>query len=91
MSGHALLEAREVTVRFGGLTAVDAVSVAFAPGKARPWSVVQTISVRSVSPKSWSALSTAPTPWSSERALALKAAMSRRVAGVSGRFAGGRE
>ena len=33
MSGHALLEAREVTVRFGGLTAVDAVSVAFAPGE----------------------------------------------------------
>jgi len=28
-----LLEAREVTVRFGGLTAVDAVSVSFAPGE----------------------------------------------------------
>jgi branched-chain amino acid transport system ATP-binding protein len=33
MNGHALLEAREVTVRFGGLTAVDAVSAAFAPGE----------------------------------------------------------
>jgi branched-chain amino acid transport system ATP-binding protein len=33
MNGHPLLEAREVTVRFGGLTAVDAVSAAFAPGE----------------------------------------------------------
>jgi branched-chain amino acid transport system ATP-binding protein len=33
MNGHALLEAREVTVRFGGLIAVDAVSAAFAPGE----------------------------------------------------------
>jgi len=33
MNGHALLEAREVTVRFGGLTAVDSVSAAFAPGE----------------------------------------------------------
>lgn len=33
MNGHALLEAREVTVRFGGLTAVDGVSAAFAPGE----------------------------------------------------------
>ena len=33
MNGHALLEAREVTVRFGGLVAVDAVSAAFAPGE----------------------------------------------------------
>ena len=30
-------------------------------------------------------------PWSSERALALKAAMSRRAAGASGRLAGGSE
>jgi branched-chain amino acid transport system ATP-binding protein len=33
MNGHALLEARAVTVRFGGLTAVDGVSAAFAPGE----------------------------------------------------------
>jgi branched-chain amino acid transport system ATP-binding protein len=33
MNGHALLEARAVTIRFGGLTAVDAVSAAFAPGE----------------------------------------------------------
>ncbi len=33
MNGHALLEAREVSVRFGGLVAVDKVSAAFAPGE----------------------------------------------------------
>ena len=33
MNGHPLLEARAVSVRFGGLTAVDAVSAAFAPGE----------------------------------------------------------
>jgi branched-chain amino acid transport system ATP-binding protein len=33
MNGHPLLEARGVTVRFGGLTAVDDVSAAFAPGE----------------------------------------------------------
>ena len=33
MNGHPLLEAREVTVRFGGLVAVDGVSAAFAPGE----------------------------------------------------------
>ena len=33
MNGHPLLEARALTVRFGGLTAVDAVSAAFAPGE----------------------------------------------------------
>ncbi len=33
MNGHPLLEARDVTVRFGGLTAVDSVSAAFAPGE----------------------------------------------------------
>ncbi len=33
MNGHPLLEARQLTVRFGGLTAVDAVSAAFAPGE----------------------------------------------------------
>ena len=33
MNSHPLLEARAVTVRFGGLTAVDAVSAAFAPGE----------------------------------------------------------
>jgi len=33
MNGHPLLEARELTVRFGGLVAVDAVSAAFAPGE----------------------------------------------------------
>ncbi|MBC7940203.1 MAG: ABC transporter ATP-binding protein [Chitinophagaceae bacterium] len=33
MTGHPLLEARAVTVRFGGLTAVDGVSAAFAPGE----------------------------------------------------------
>ena len=33
MNGHPLLEARDVTVRFGGLTAVDGVSAAFAPGE----------------------------------------------------------
>ena len=33
MNGHPLLEARELTVRFGGLTAVDTVSAAFAPSE----------------------------------------------------------
>jgi len=33
MNGHPLLEAREVTVRFGGLIAVDRVSAVFAPGE----------------------------------------------------------
>ena len=33
MNGHPLLEARGVTVRFGGLTAVDAVSAAFGAGE----------------------------------------------------------
>jgi branched-chain amino acid transport system ATP-binding protein len=33
MNGHPLLEARAVTVRFGGLVAVDSVSAAFAPGE----------------------------------------------------------
>ncbi|HEX6018510.1 MAG TPA: ABC transporter ATP-binding protein [Burkholderiaceae bacterium] len=33
MNGHALLEARAVTIRFGGLRAVDDVSAAFAPGE----------------------------------------------------------
>jgi branched-chain amino acid transport system ATP-binding protein len=33
MNGHPLLEARSVTVRFGGLTAVDQVSAAFAAGE----------------------------------------------------------
>ncbi len=33
MTNHPLLEAREVTVRFGGLTAVDAVSAAFGAGE----------------------------------------------------------
>ncbi|MCE9658877.1 MAG: ATP-binding cassette domain-containing protein [Burkholderiales bacterium] len=33
MNRHPLVEARELTVRFGGLTAVDAVSAAFAPGE----------------------------------------------------------
>ncbi len=33
MNGHPLLEARELTVRFGGLTAVDGVSAAFARGE----------------------------------------------------------
>jgi branched-chain amino acid transport system ATP-binding protein len=33
MNGHPLLEAREVSVRFGGLVAVDGVSAAFAPGE----------------------------------------------------------
>ena len=33
MNGHPLLEARQLTVRFGGLTAVDAVNAAFAPGE----------------------------------------------------------
>ena len=33
MNGHPLLEARGVTVRFGGLTAVDDVSAAFAAGE----------------------------------------------------------
>jgi branched-chain amino acid transport system ATP-binding protein len=33
MNGHPLLEARGVTVRFGGLTAVDEVSAAFAAGE----------------------------------------------------------
>jgi len=33
VNGHALLEARAVTIRFGGLRAVDDVSAAFAPGE----------------------------------------------------------
>ena len=33
MNRHPLVEARALTVRFGGLTAVDAVSAAFAPGE----------------------------------------------------------
>jgi branched-chain amino acid transport system ATP-binding protein len=33
MRGHPLLEARELTVRFGGLTAVDGVSAAFGAGE----------------------------------------------------------
>jgi branched-chain amino acid transport system ATP-binding protein len=33
MNGQALLDARGLTVRFGGLTAVDHVSAAFAPGE----------------------------------------------------------
>ena len=33
MNGHSLLEARALTVRFGGLTAVDGVSAAFAAGE----------------------------------------------------------
>jgi branched-chain amino acid transport system ATP-binding protein len=33
MNGHPILEARSVSVRFGGLTAVDQVSAAFAPGE----------------------------------------------------------
>ncbi len=33
VNGHPLLESRAVTVRFGGLTAVDAVNAAFAPGE----------------------------------------------------------
>ena len=65
--------------------------VAFAPGKARPWSVVQMIRVRSASPVECRPLRTAPIPWSSERALALNAAMSWRVCEVSGRFGGGSE
>jgi hypothetical protein len=66
-------------------------SVAFQPGNGMPWSVVKTTTVSSASSSSSSALSTAPTPWSSDRALCLNAAMSRRVASVSGRFAGGLE
>ena len=66
-------------------------SDALAPGKGSPWSVVRTTSVSSVRSCSSSALSTAPTPWSSERALALKEAMSRRTSAVSGRFGGGEE
>ena len=58
--------------------------VAFAPGKGRPWSVVQMTSVSSRRPRALTASRIAPTPWSSERALAAKAAMSRRVSGVSG-------
>ena len=33
MSTEALLDARDVTVRFGGLTAVDAVNARFMPGE----------------------------------------------------------
>ena len=45
--------------------------LALAVGKARPWSVVQITSVLRSSPVSCSVFRTAPTPWSSERALAL--------------------
>ncbi len=65
------------------------VSVVFAPGNAIPWSVVQITRVSSRSPRASISSSTAPTPASRERALALNAAMSRRVSGVSGRFGGG--
>ena len=66
-------------------------SVAFAPGNGMPWSVVKMTSVSSASPAVSSALSTIPTPWSSERALALNAATSPRTSGASGRLAGGCE
>ena len=42
-------------------------------------------------PFSSRALRTVPTPWSSDRALALNDAMSRRVIAVSTMFSGGRE
>ena len=63
-------------------------SVDLPPGNGSPWSVVRITSVSSASSCSSSALSTAPTPWSSERALCLNEAMSRRVIGESGRFGG---
>ena len=66
-------------------------SVAFAPGNGIPWSVVKMISVSSTRPDASSSLSTMPTPWSSERALALNAATSARTSGVSGRLFGGFE
>ena len=53
--------------------------VHLASGKARPWSVVMNTKVLSASPFSSRALSTVPTPWSRDRALALNEAMSRRV------------
>ncbi len=65
------------------------VSVALAPGKGMPWSVVQITSVSSSRPRASSSSSTAPMPASSERALALKAAMSRRISEVSGSPGGG--
>ena len=46
---------------------------------------------RSASPFSSKALRTVPTPWSRERALALKEAISRRVCGLSAMFSGGLE
>ena len=46
-------------------------SVAFAPGKASPWSVVRKTSVLRLDGCASSAARTEPTPWSSERALAL--------------------
>ena len=64
------------------------VRVALAPGKGIPWSVVQMTRVSSLRPRASSSSSTAPMPASRERALALKAAMSRRISGVSGRCAG---
>ena len=56
-----------------------------------PWSVVKITSVFSRSGEESSSLSTMPTPWSSERALALKAATSARTSGASGRLLGGFE
>ena len=56
-----------------------------------PWSVVKMTSVSSARPAGSSALRTIPTPWSSERALALNAATSARTSGASGRLAGGWE
>ena len=53
--------------------------VHLASGNASPWSVVRITRVLSTRPCSSSALSTSPTPWSSDRALALNDAMSRRV------------
>ena len=51
--------------------------------------MVTTTNVSSASPASSSPCRTAPTPWSSERALALNEAMSARVAAVSGSCPGG--
>jgi len=63
----------------------------FIAGKAMPWSVVQMTSVFLSSALASRAASTAPI-WSSRaRTLVLKQAMSRRVSGVSGRGAGGRQ
>jgi hypothetical protein len=63
----------------------------FIAGKAIPWSVVQTTRVLSARPVASRVSRISPTAASQTLTLALKSATSRRVSGVSGRGAGGRQ